>query len=71
MTCTGVADLGAETALDALFLVDLIFCADKVNGLHGTVTGAVVTAGADLSVNDKHGINSFLLTKGQYSSLIS
>jgi hypothetical protein len=71
MTGTRVADLRTQAALDALFLVDLIFCAHKINGLHGTVAGAVVTASTDLSVNDKHGINSFLLTKGQYSSSIS
>jgi hypothetical protein len=71
VTGTGVADLRAQAALDALFLVNLIFCAHKINGLHGTVAGAVVTASANLSVNDKHGINSFLLAKDQYSSSIS
>ena len=63
MTCAGVTDLGAEAALDALFLIDLILGAHKVNGLRRTFRGAVVTAHALISVDNKHGINSFLSTK--------
>ena len=46
MTGTGMTYLGAETALDAFILVDLIFGSHKVDGLHGTVAGAIVAAGA-------------------------
>lgn len=46
MTGAGMTYLGAETALDAFILVDLIFGSHKVDGLHGTVAGAIVAAGA-------------------------
>ena len=56
MAGTGVADLGAQAALDTFFLVDLILGAYKIDGLDRTVAGTVVAAGADLSVDYKHGI---------------
>ena len=59
MAGAGMTYLGAKTALDTLVLIDLIFGSHKVDGLHGTVAGAVVTAGAQGTVDDKHGVNSF------------
>ena len=51
--------LHTDTTANTLVLIDLIFGSHKVDGLHGTVAGAVVTAGAQGTVDDKHGVNSF------------
>ena len=49
----GVAHLCAQSALNALVLIDLILSTDPVDGLHGTLAGAVVAAYA-VFVDLKH-----------------